>query len=393
MARKKISEFTSKTLIFGEIGVPYVGVTLIGTDTITPAQFDKNKLYVVKIDEGIKGRMKKGLVALQVPGVEIRTKVQEFMQKGYTRFLVEEFLPHDSSQEKYFSIERTREGKRIYYSNKGGIDIESNQDVVKKDIITEENSSEIALFLGMDVNVFQSILSAFDACYISFMEVNPLVINENNFYFLDLAVEVDSSAEFFVKNSWNASEYVGDELLGEKTVEEKNILELKAKSQAAFKLDMLNPNGSIWMLLSGGGASIVLADEVYNQGRGQDVANYGEYSGNPNQEETYIYTKNFLHLLIRSQAQKKVLIIGGGVANFTDINTTFKGVIRALDEVKEDLDKQHLKVFVRRGGPNQEAGLTAMKTFLHQTGILGGVWDQSLILSEVITKAIDYLDK
>jgi len=95
-----------------------------------------------------------------------------------------------------------------------------------------------------------------------------------------------------------------------KTEEEENILTLSQKSQAAFKFDFLNPNGSVFMLLSGGGASIVLADEVANQGFGKELANYGEYSGNPNEEETFIYTKNLLSLLLKSKAPKKVLIIG-----------------------------------------------------------------------------------
>jgi ATP citrate (pro-S)-lyase len=231
---------------------------------------------------------------------------------------------------------------------------------------------------------------------VSFLEVNPLVIESGKYYFLDLAVEVDSAAEFFVpagrqgaQNGWSASDFVGE--IAGTTQEEQNIIALKAKSQAAFKFDLLNPDGSIWMLLSGGGASIVLADEVYNLGKGKDLANYGEYSGNPNQEETYIYTKNLLSLLLKSSSSKKALIIGGGVANFTDIRATFKGVVKALEEVKEKLADQQVKVFVRRGGPNQRAGLDQMKNFLESAGILGGVWDPTLVITDIVERAIEYL--
>ncbi len=109
MARKKISEFTAKSFLFHQLSEQYNGVSLIGTDTVIPSNFDKNKHYVVKVDEGIKGRMKKGLVALRVSPNEIRTRIQDFSQKGYHQFLVEEFIPHEPSQEKYFSLERTRE--------------------------------------------------------------------------------------------------------------------------------------------------------------------------------------------------------------------------------------------------------------------------------------------
>src|SRR5207244_5834547 len=119
-------------------------------------------------------------------------------------------------------------------------------------------------------------------------------------------------------------------------------------SQASFKLDLLNPDGSIFMLLSGGGASIVLADEVYNLGFGKQLANYGEYSGNPNEEEVYLYTKNLLNLLLHSKAHQKILIIAGGVDNFTDIRITFKGIIKAFEEVKEQLSEEQTTIYFKR---------------------------------------------
>ncbi|KKP80518.1 MAG: Acly protein [Candidatus Levybacteria bacterium GW2011_GWB1_35_5] len=217
-----------------------------------------------------------------------------------------------------------------------------------------------------------------------------MIIKDKDIYLLDLAVEVDSTAEFFVNGLWEAGDFVS---VNAKTKEEVEIINLSAKSQAAFKLDVLNPNGSIFMLLSGGGASIVLADEVQTQGFSKDLANYGEYSGNPNQEETYIYTKNLLSLLLKSKANKKVLIIGGGVANFTDIRITFKGIIKALEEVKNDLKKQKVKVFVRRGGPYQKAGLKDMETFLEKEKLFGKVSGPEMVLTDIALYALNYLKK
>src|SRR5207302_6008598 len=129
------------------------------------------------------------------------------------------------------------------------------------------------------------------------------------------------------------------------------VQELNKKSQASFSLEVLNREGSIFLLLSGGGASVVVADEIYNAGRGNELANYGEYSGAPNREETYLYTQQLLKLLLNSSAAGKTLIIGGGVANFTDVRITFEGIIDALREVESQLRKQHVQVYVRRGGP------------------------------------------
>jgi succinyl-CoA synthetase beta subunit len=152
---------------------------------------------------------------------------------------------------------------------------------------------------------------------------------------------------------------------------------------------LLNPDGAFFLLLSGGGASIVVADEVNNQGHGQLLANYGEYSGNPNAEETYLYTKQVLSLMLKSKAPRKVLIIGGGVANFTDISKTFKGVIQALSEVKVQMRKQNIKVFVRRGGPNEADGLAQMEKFLLREDLHGRVAGPELTMSKIVPLAAE----
>jgi hypothetical protein len=44
----------------------------------------------------------------------------------------------------------------------------------------------------------------------------------------------------------------------------------------------------------------------------------------------------------------KILIIGGGIANF-NVASTFKGIIRALKEVKAPMVTHKVRIFVRRG--------------------------------------------
>ena len=57
----------------------------------------------------------------------------------------------------------------------------------------------------------------------------------------------------------------------------------------------------------------------------------------------------------------KILIIGGGIANFTNVADTFKGIMRALRGAKTKLRENNSKIFVRRGGPNHLEGLRLMK--------------------------------
>ena len=65
----------------------------------------------------------------------------------------------------------------------------------------------------------------------------------------------------------------------------------------------------------------------------------------------------------------KLLIIGGGIANFTNVASTFKGIIRALKQFQQQLQAHKVKIFVRRGGPNYQEGLKAMRLLGETLGV------------------------
>jgi ATP-citrate lyase beta-subunit len=176
------------------------------------------------------------------------------------------------------------------------------------------------------------------------------------------------------------------------TDSEAAVAEMNQNSPAAFSFRVLNPDGALWLLLSGGGASITIADEAMNRGKADLIGNYGEYSGGPTTEESYLYTKQVIEQLLRSESAKKAIVIAGGVANFTDVKKTFKGVIQALNEYTDQLRKQGVKVFVRRGGPNEVEGLAMMKKFLESSQLFGSVHGSDMLLTEVITEALEYVD-
>lgn len=398
MARVRISELRAKTLLSQALGSKNL---VIGFDASLDSfdqllKLDSNQSYVVKVDEGIKRRMKLGLIALNKKPRELREAVTALQKKGYRRFIIEPFFSHDPTTEKYLALELVREGLHVWYSSFGGIDIEDKKNYIKEAIVaSDQDINEFSELVHLDqifVEKFNIIKEMMKKYHISFIEFNPLVIINGIYTFLDVAAEVDSAAEFFVKHEWSEQDFRSG-IQKSKTEEEKEVESLASKSQAAFSLIALNPQGSIFMLLSGGGASIVLADEVYTRGYGNRLANYGEYSGNPNAEETYIYAKNVLQLMLRSHAQNKVLIIAGGVANFTDIRITFKGLIKALNEVKQQMKEQGAKVFVRRGGPYQSEGLEMMRGFLEKEGLLGEVVGPEIVLTDIITHAVKEIEQ
>jgi ATP-citrate lyase beta-subunit len=89
--------------------------------------------------------------------------------------------------------------------------------------------------------------------------------------------------------------------------------------------------------------------------------------------------------------RKKALMIAGGVANFTDVKKTFLGIIDALGEVAQVLRKSGVKVFVRRGGPNEAAGLRLMHDFLEKESLLGAVYGSDSVITRAVEDAITFV--
>jgi len=386
MARQKLSEFKAKKILSEALSLPYTGVSLTSSSRNSLQSIDPLKRYVLKVDQGIKKRMKQGLIFLDLSLENMNEKIKVLEDKGFTQFLIEEYIIHERKSEKYLSIQRDREGMYVTFSNQGGIDVEDNEHSIESFYLHDKNINQKESEYQLPSQLLRMIVDCMNAYHISFLEINPLVIDNKSIFLLDLAMEVDDAGEFFVKGKWTHKDFVTSEK--NEFNEEKKVALLNTQSQAAFSLNVLNPNGSLFMLLSGGGASIVIADEVYNRGHGHLLANYGEYSGNPNEEETYLYTLEILSLLFSSKVQKKVLIIAGGVANFTDIRITFQGIMRALYEHRSKLRKENVKIFVRRGGPYQKQGLENMKKFLEKEGLLGQVAGPEMILSEIVENAL-----
>ena len=84
----------------------------------------------------------------------------------------------------------------------------------------------------------------------------------------------------------------------------------------------------------------------------------------------------------------KILIIGGGIANFTNVAATFKGIIRALKEYKAPLITHNVRIFVRRGGPNYQEGLKAMRLLGESLGVPIKVYGPDTHITEIVPLAL-----
>ena len=381
MARVKISEYRAKKLLLGDA---YGGISIRDGEK---ARLPKGKDWVVKVDQGVKKRMKQGLLAVGVDAREAQKHLGAWKEKGYSRFLLEPLLPHESADEQYLSLERVREGIRVMHAHEGGIEIESHPEKVMSTIArSKADAGEVAKKTGLPEKFLAHVLKTFDEHHFAFLEINPLVVQGGKAYPLDAAALVDSAAAFFGPG-WGEDDIVKAR---SKHPAEARIEAMAATTPASLKLSVLNPDGSLFFLLSGGGGSIVIADEAQSEGAGKEIGNYGEYSGGPSREEVYLYAREVIGLLVASKAKKKALIIAGGVANFTDIAQTFAGIIDALSENADTLRRAGVKVFVRRGGPNEKAGLASMCGFLEAEKLLGAIHGSDAPITAAVEEAIHF---
>lgn len=375
MARVKLSEFRAKSLLLEE----YAGVALhLNSLTKDVAQINDDLLYIIKVDQGVKKRGKQGLLKLNISKSEVEQAVRELAEKGFSRFIAEPMFTHDDSEEQYFSLERTRQGMVIHHSQHGGVDVEENPSSVQEYSIDD---------VPLPAEYVADLLKIMDAQHMSFLEINPLIVRNNECTALDAAVLIDSAGEH--ESDWTSDDIVEARTL---TDAEKTIAQYDDNSAAAFSFRVLNKDGALWLLLSGGGASITIADEAANEGRADIVGNYGEYSGGPTTEEAYLYTNELLKQLHASSVHKKAIVIAGGVANFTDVRKTFGGVIQALQENIDNLHQSSVKVYVRRGGPNEVEGLANMKKFLQENDLYGSVHGSDVVLTDVVHEALEHID-
>jgi ATP citrate (pro-S)-lyase len=345
---------------------------------------------VVKPDQLIKRRGKLGLIAVNKNFAEVKQWVNERMGKdqkvgnatGKLRtFIIEPFVPHKDNEECYVCIYSHRNADTILFYHQGGVDIgdvdakalkldipvgeQTSIEQIEKQLLTELSAAKKPRVSKFIYQLYQLYVDL----YFTYLEINPLVVTDNSIYILDLAAKIDATADFVCRPKWGEIEYpapFGRDALPE----EAYIADLDAKSGASLKLTILNKSGRIWTMVAGGGASVIYSDTICDLGGASELANYGEYSGAPSEQQTYEYAKTLLNLMTQTKhPDGKILIIGGGIANFTNVAATFSGIITALREYQPKLIEHKVSIFVRRAGPNYQEGLRRMREFGGTLGI------------------------
>lgn len=314
-----------------------------------------------------------------------------------THFLIEPFVAHKSEEERYVCIQSHRYYDEIYFHHQGGVgvgDVDSTAErlqiktcaplfsaaeVQEKLLVKLEDDQEKKAALAAYIADLYRLYREMHFCY---LEINPLVVVERSekdqkgawdVVALDLAAKLDETAAFLADKRWGEVDF--PPAFGRAEFPEEALIRtLDEKTGASLKLTVLNPAGRVWLMIAGGGASVVYADTVVDFGHGAQLANYGEYSGAPSAEETFQYASALFRLMLKNAPPEEsepgpVFLVGGGIANFTDVSATFGGLIKAISLYSEELRERRVTFWVRRAGLNFLEGLRRIKSAVGAEGL------------------------
>ncbi|TAJ24875.1 MAG: ATP citrate lyase [Nitrospirae bacterium] len=353
----------------------------------------KGKL-VAKAHEAMGSRFKLGLVkvGLDLAGAKVAVKEMLGRQVGsitVTQVIVSEMVPH--KDEYYAAVKSTREGIDVLVANCGGIEVESNWDRVKRlavdvgetpSVEALEKLAKEAGFTGPLAKKVADFTGKLFACFdnedAQYLEVNPVVAREGDgeLVALDAVTLLDADAKFRHPD-WNFQ--FAAEFGRAYTKHETEVMAVDSKIKGSVKFIEI-PGGDTAMLPAGGGASVYYSDAVV--ARGGKLANYAEYSGDPPDWAVEVLTDKVCSLPgIRN------IIVGGAIANFTDVKKTFGGIIAGFRKAKSEGKLKGVKIWVRRGGPREKEGLDAMRA-LRDEGFDIHVFDRHTPLTDIVDKAL-----
>lgn len=366
---------------------------------------------VVKPDQLIKRRGKLGLIKVNIDLSQVQQwvdeRINQEIQVGKAsgklrRFIIEPFIAHKDDEEAYVCVYSERNGDVILFHHQGGVDVGDVDEKALRlsvEVDTKPSIEEIADSLLANVpdaakkerlaSFIGSLYDLYVDLHFTYLEINPLVVTDaGDVYMLDLAAKIDATADFVCRTKWGEIDYPPP--FGRDAYpEEAYIADLDSKSGASLKLTILNRSGRIWTMVAGGGASVIYSDTICDLGGAEELANYGEYSGAPSEQQTYEYAKTILSLMTQDKhPDGKILIIGGGIANFTNVAATFKGIVKALRQFQAKLVEHNVSVYVRRAGPNYQEGLRVMREVGASLGIPVHVFGPETHMTAVVGMAL-----
>jgi ATP-citrate lyase beta-subunit len=351
---------------------------------------------VVKAHEAIGSRMKQGLVKVDLDLAGAKKAVREMLGKTVSadmkvsEVIISEMVDH--KEEYYIAVKAVREGSEILLAKMGGIEVESNWDQVRHLAIeigeepTEKQLSDLAKSAGFSKEMLPAVaecaaklFKCFDKEDAQYLEINPLVRNpKGELVALDAVTLLDADAKFRHPD-WDFP--FAAEFGRSYTESERAVMDVDSRIKGSVKFIEI-PGGDTALLPAGGGASVFYTDAVV--ALGGKPANYAEYSGDPPDWAVEALTER-----VCSLPNIKHIMVGGAIANFTNVKKTFAGIISGFRKAKAEDKLKGVKIWVRRGGPFEKEGLAAMEA-LKDEGFDIQVYDRYTPLTDIVDMALKH---
>lgn len=382
----KLTEAEGKTLLQEcEIAVPKFFV-LKKSDTYPEGiEFP----VIMKAQTLLGGRGKAGLVKEAADQDELAHGMKTIWSSNYAKrpfnaILVEPKLT--AAREYYVSCtyDQSSRSPIVVLSRFGGMDIElvakrQGDSVIKQPINPLKGMHDFdfaQLFSAAEIkseleDQFKELIKKLYTCFITndaeLVEINPLIeTKEGELIAADCKMTLDDAALY--RHEFDFPKRTG---FRELTEMEKQAREIDARShRGVVGRSMLELDGDIGFMSSGGGASITCLDALISYGG--RPANFVEYSGNPEREDVKDLTK-----LILSKEGLRALWVVGPTANFTDIYETLGGIIDALIEVKPTFP-----IMIRRAGPRDDEAKALIEKTVAETNLDITFYGEELAMTE-----------
>ena len=295
-------------------------------------QIAKDKKEVLEISQS----MFENILVTKQTGKEGKKVSRIFIEQGCT--ILKEF---------YLSvlIDRSKSKPMMIISSEGGIDIEEialkSPEKIEKILLSMLDEFELPANLKSKlsltenqyekfVNICINLVKAFKSLDATSIEINPLVLDNNNeFFLLDSKISIDDNALFR-----------HPEIEKLKDISEENPFELEATRN---QMNYVKLNGSIGCIVNGAGLAMATMDIIKNFG--EEPANFLDLGGTANKDRVVKAFK-----IIQSDEKVKSVLINifGGIVRCDIIAT---GIVEAIKELNFKLP-----LVIRFQGTNASKG-------------------------------------
>ncbi len=281
-----------------------------------------------------------------VPGI-IHDLTRLIGQTPCAGLLCEEEVIHSEEWLVAIDIDREKQGLRVTKAKEGGMGVSSAVSVPFTDFLQnppEDVPQEIRRLVAL---LGQQLVKA-DALSI---EINPLAKTVDGVWVaLDAKIELDDLA-LDRHSEYQTMTHLSPfgRLLSQRERAYED--ELKHAGHRGTLGKYIELDGTVALILSGGGASLAALDAL--RAAGLRPANYVELSGNPDVDSVLRAAQ-----IVLSKPGIVALWIAGSFANFTDIHDTVQGVLRAVHAMG-----LHIPIVIRRDGPRADEAEAMVKTW------------------------------